>query len=131
MSLLSPKQRFTRHYELALVEELMAQARQECVGKPNAQAVADELTYFVNNVPRMQYGTFRQNGWFIGSGVVEAGCKTVIGARCKQSGMFWSEAGAENILALRCLHAGQRHDDFWKHRLNQHAKRNDPLALSE
>jgi len=112
------------------VEELLAQARQECVGKPNAQAVEDELTYFVNNVPRMQYGTFRRKGFFIGSGVIEAGCKTVIGTRCKQSGMFWSEPGAENILALRCIHSSRRLSEFWKYRLNDHATRNDSLALS-
>jgi hypothetical protein len=113
------------------VQSLVAETRRAATGTPQAEAVEKALGYFDRNLARMQYGTFRQNGWFIGSGVVEAGCKTVIGARCKQSGMFWSEAGAENILALRCLHAGQRHDDFWKHRLNQHAKRNDPLALSE
>ena len=78
----------------------------------------------------MQYGSFRAAGYFIGSGVVEAGCKTVIGARCKQSGMFWSLPGAENVLALRCISSSRRLDEFWKHRLNQHAKRNDTLSLS-
>ena len=78
----------------------------------------------------MQYGTFRAAGYFIGSGVVEAGCKTVIGGRCKQSGMFWSKSGAENILALRCLHSSRRMDEFWKHRLNSHAARNDCLPLA-
>lgn len=86
--------------------------------------------YFERNVERMQYGTFRKQGFFIGSGVVEAGCKAVIGARCKQSGMFWSQPGAEHILAFRCIHSSRRIDDFWKHRLNQHAKRNDALSLS-
>ena len=88
------------------------------------------MGYFVRNVDRMQYGTFRAAGYFIGSGVVEAGCKTVIGARCKHSGMFWSKDGTENILALRCLHASRRLDEFWKHRLNTHAARNDSLSLA-
>ncbi len=109
---------------------LIHQTRQACAGKAQAQAVAQELGYFERNFPRMQYGTFRAQGYFIGSGVVEAGCKTVIGARCKQSGMFWSQPGAENILALRCIHNSRRLDEFWKHRLNQHAKRNDSLKLS-
>jgi hypothetical protein len=113
------------------VESLIAETRQASAGTPQAQAVEEALGYFERNIPRMQYGTFRKNGWFIGSGVVEAGCKTVIGARCKQSGMFWSRPGAENVLALRCIHASRRHGEFWKHRLNQHAKRNDTLALSE
>jgi hypothetical protein len=92
--------------------------------------VEKELGYFVSNVKRMQYGTFRRNGFFIGSGVVEAGCKTVIGGRCKQSGMFWGKEGAENVLALRCIYSSRRLENFWKERLNDHAARNDCLALA-
>jgi hypothetical protein len=50
--------------------------------------VEKELGYFARNIQRMQSGTYRAKGHLIGSGVVEAGCKAVIGARCKQSGMF-------------------------------------------
>ena len=112
------------------VESLIRQTRNECEGRPNASAVETALGYFVRNVDRMQYGTFRAAGYFIGSGVVEAGCKTVIGGRCKQSGMFWSEPGARNILALRCIHSSRRLDEFWKHRLDRLAARNDSLALA-
>jgi hypothetical protein len=69
----------------------------------------------------MQYGTFRKQGLFIGSGVVEAGCRSVIGQRCKQSGMFWTEEGAAAVMALRCLNAGNRLNDFWHARLLQRA----------
>jgi len=112
------------------VGALIRETRQACLGQPQAQAVGEELGYFERNIQRMQYGSFRAAGYFIGSGVVEAGCKTVIGARCKQSGMFWSLPGAENVLALRCIHSSRRWDPFWKHRLNQHAKRNNSLSLS-
>jgi hypothetical protein len=112
------------------VASLIKETRQAAAGTPQAQVVAGALGYFERNVARMQYGTFRKNGYFIGSGVVEAGCKTVIGARCKQSGMFWSQPGAENVLALRCLQSSRRHNDFWKYRLNNHVKRNDALSLS-
>lgn len=112
------------------VETLIEQTRQECANKPNAQTVEEALHYFVNNISRMQYGTFRAAGYFIGSGVVEAGCKTVIGGRCKQSGMFWSEPGAQNILAFRCIHSSRRLDQFWKHRLNDRAAANDCLPLA-
>ena len=111
------------------VQSLIDETRAECVGKPNAPAVEEALHYFVTNVSRMQYGTFRAAGYFIGSGVVEAGCKTVIGGRCKQSGMFWSEPGAENILAFRCIHSSGRLEEFWKHRLNTKAALNDCLPL--
>jgi hypothetical protein len=112
------------------VEKLIAQMRLECTGKLQAEGVEKQLGYFVNNVARMQYGSFRRQGFFIGSGVVEAGCKTIIGSRCKQSGMFWGEPGAENILALRCIHASRRLDQFWKERLNNHVARNDSLAIA-
>jgi hypothetical protein len=112
------------------VESLIQETRDACEGQPQQAAVEKELGYFQGNIQRMQYGTFRKKGFFIGSGVVEAGCKTVIGARCKQSGMFWSEPGAENILALRCIHSSRRLGEFWKHRLHQHAKLNDSLSLS-
>jgi hypothetical protein len=112
------------------VQKLIDESRQESRGRPQETAVHAALGYFINNVERMQYGTFRKQGFFIGSGVVEAGCKTVIGTRCKQSGMRWSEPGAQNILALRCIHASRRTADFWKYRLNQHATRNDSLALA-
>jgi hypothetical protein len=82
------------------VENLIKETRRASAGTPQAQEVEEALGYFERNVGRMQYGTFRAQGYFIGSGVVEAGCKTVIGARCKQSGMFWSKPGAENILVL-------------------------------
>lgn len=111
------------------VQSLINETRKECAGEPQAQAVEEALGYFVRNVERMQYGTFRAAGYFIGSGVVEAGCKTVIGGRCKQSGMFWSEPGAENILALRCIHSSRRLEEFWKNRLNARAARNDCLPL--
>lgn len=111
------------------VEALIAETRRACAGQPQAPDVEKALHYFVTNVSRMQYGTFRKAGYFIGSGVVEAGCKTVIGARCKQSGMFWSEAGAENILALRCINSSRRLDEFWQHRLNALAPSNDARPL--
>jgi hypothetical protein len=112
------------------VQALIEEVRRECAGKPQAPAVEEALHYFVSNISRMQYGTFRAAGYFIGSGVVEAGCKTVIGGRCKQSGMFWSEPGAENILAFRCIHNSRRLDEFWKHRLNTRAAANDCLPLA-
>ena len=61
-----------------------------------------ELGYFLNNAPRMRYHWFRSRGLFVGSGVVEAGCKAVIGQRLKQSGMHWTVNGADSIITLRC-----------------------------
>jgi hypothetical protein len=67
--------------------------------------VDKELGYFLNNAPRMRYHWFRSRGLFVGSGVVEASCKTVVGQRLKQAGMHWTVPGADAIIALRCRDA--------------------------
>ncbi len=67
--------------------------------------VDKELGYFLNNAPRMRYLWFRSRGLFVGSGVVEARCKTVVGQRLKQAGMHWTIEGADAIIALRCREA--------------------------
>ena len=64
--------------------------------------------YFENDAPRMRYHWFRSRGLFTGSGVVEAGCKSVIGQRLKQSGMHWTVNGADAIIALRCREASSQ-----------------------
>ena len=74
---------------------------------------ATEFEYFYNNQHRMRYDHFRSVGLCVGSGVVEAGCRVVIGQRLKCSGMFWSLLGANTILALRCYLLSHRFDDFW------------------
>ena len=78
-----------------------------------------ELGYFLNNAPRMRYHWFRSRGLFVGSGVVEAGCKTVIGQRLKQSGMHWTVNGADSIITLRCAKASSQWEAICNHRHNQ------------
>jgi hypothetical protein len=78
-----------------------------------AELAAKEIGYFHNNQNRMLYGTYRALGFFYGSGVVEAGCKTVVGGRCKGSGMLWSELGATHVLDLRCSLFGNQFDQAW------------------
>lgn len=75
-----------------------------------------EIAYFTTHAHRTKYGEFRANGWFIGSGVIEAGCKTVVGRRLKQSGMFWSQRGGEDLVSLRCLILGPHFDAAWQGR---------------
>ncbi len=81
-----------------------------------AKTVANEAQYFERNADRMRYPAFRAQGLFVGSGVVEAGCKTVIGARLKCSGMFWTVRGANAIAALRCCRLSRRFEDYWADR---------------
>ena len=74
-----------------------------------------EFKYFRSNVNRMKYDEYRANGWFIGSGVIESGCKTVIGQRFKQSGMIWSLKGAKALLPLRTLYKSNRLEEFFSY----------------
>ena len=77
------------------------------------------LGYFEHNVPRMRYKWFRSRGLFVGSGVVESGCKAVIGQRLKLSGMRWTVTGADAIATLRCQQASRPEDRIWTPRHNQ------------
>ena len=84
---------------------------------PNPEVVEKirtEADYFERNAARMRYPGFRRQHLFVGSGVIEAGCKTVIGARLKQSGMFWTVRGANAIVALRCCQLNARFEDYWE-----------------
>ena len=78
--------------------------------------IRTESDYFERNAERMRYPKFRFHHLFVGSGVIEAGCKTVIGSRLKQSGMFWTVRGANAIIALRCCHLNGRFEDYWEAR---------------
>jgi hypothetical protein len=87
-------------YESEL-DTVLAEAR--AVADANLSSEAQrQINYLENHRTRMDYRRYRANGWFIGSGIVEAGCKHVVGQRLKQSGMFWTEPGAAAVLNLRC-----------------------------
>jgi Uncharacterised protein family (UPF0236) len=99
------------------IEKLVGALRAIHTTNPEvAEKIRIEADYFENNAERMRYPKFRRQHLFVGSGVIEAGCKTVIGARLKQSGMFWTVRGANAILALRCCHLNGRFEDYWEAR---------------
>jgi hypothetical protein len=74
------------------------------------------VEYFLRNLERIRYPEFHAQGLCTSTGVVEAGCKVVIGTRLKRSGMHWSESGANAIIALRCSKLNGRYEDFWERR---------------
>jgi hypothetical protein len=108
------------------MKKRVAQRGETCAD--TAQKIEEKIGYLENNKDKMKYGTFREQGLFYGSGVVEAGCRAVIGKRLKQSGMFWSQSGAENILALRCALMGNRWDECWDQINNSHQFRTRAAA---
>jgi hypothetical protein len=90
------------------IDGIAAAARKYPLAGVKKDEIDTALGYFENNAPRMRYHWFRQCGLFVGSGVVEASCKTVIGQRLKQSGMHWTTDGADSIIALRCREASSQ-----------------------
>jgi hypothetical protein len=81
-------------------------------GKKGAE-LSTALGYFEHNACRMHYAHYKKLGMFIGSGAVEAGCKSIVGQRCKLSGMRWTQEGATGILTLRCQESSGRWDETW------------------
>jgi hypothetical protein len=77
------------------------------------------IRYIWNNRRRMRYRKFHQQGFCTSTGVVEAGCKVVIGTRLKRAGMHWTVKGANAIIALRCSKLSGRFEDFWERRSDQ------------
>jgi len=95
---------------------VIAQAKADLPTRKQARKPAQkQIAYLVRNQSKMLYQTFRQAGYFIGSGVVEAGCKVVVGQRLKQSGMLWSLKGAAHLLTVRCALLSGWFENFWKH----------------
>lgn len=107
--------RWRAYLEVDQVGALIAEAKVllDQVGA-DAKETLKAIGYFEHNQTRMLYETFRAKGYFIGSGVVEAGCKTVIGQRVKQSGMLWSVNGAGNVLSMRCAVMNGEFESFWE-----------------
>jgi hypothetical protein len=99
------------------IEKLVVSLRSIRSTNPEvSEKIRIEADYFERNAERMRYPRFRRQHLFIGSGVIEAGCKTVIGSRLKQSGMFWTVRGANAIVALRCCYLNGRFEDYWEAR---------------
>ena len=98
------------------IEDFVASLRSGEASHPGlAEDIRTEVNYFEGNKERMRYPKFRNQGLFVGSGVIEAGCKTVLG-RLKRSGMFWTVRGANAIIALRCCQLSGKFEDYWEAR---------------
>jgi hypothetical protein len=107
--------RWRAYLEVDQVQALMAEATRWLAHPAAAvEQARKQIGYFDTNQSRMLYGSYRSEGYFIGSGVIEAGCKTVVGQRVKQSGMLWSVSGADNVLSVRCAVMNGVFDGFWQ-----------------
>jgi hypothetical protein len=113
------KERLRKHWEKLLdkgkLQTILREAHSRMPRNGNRRKkLKREIGYFQNNAHRMRYHQFRKQNLFVGSGVVEAGCKSVIGKRLKQSAMQWTVRGANAIIALRCCYLSGRIEEFWE-----------------
>jgi hypothetical protein len=97
------------------IGQVLAAARRRLkdLGTSPPDPLEKQIAYFEHHQDKMRYKTYRQQGLFYGSGVIEGGCKSVIGQRLKESGMFWTETGATSILNLRLALKSNRWDECW------------------
>ena len=82
----------------------------------NPEEVITAIQYFQTNRNRMLYASFKRHGYFVGSGVIEAGCKTVVWSAHQT---VWNVAGAQNVLSVRCAVLGHIYENFWTDKHSQ------------
>lgn len=116
--LLRYRKRWWTYLDWGLTSNIIKEARRNLPEGPQTKKeTLKEISYLRKNKNRMRYAEFRRQGLFIGSGVVEAGCKSIIAQRLKRSGMEWTVRGANAIISLRCMSVSNRFEDYWAERV--------------
>lgn len=87
------------------------------------RALESAIRYMARNRAYMQYDVFLEQGYPIGTGVVEGACRNLVRDRMELVGMHWTQEGAEAILALRAIKLNGDWEPFWKHRVAQERQR--------
>jgi len=112
------KTRLYQGHAEQLAQHLTQAAARGAEAQPQkAEALQTEAGYFLTNQRRMQYMQMREDGWPIGSGMVESGCKQ-FKHRFAGPGMRWSRAGAERLIPIRTAIMSNRFDAIWNRAFN-------------
>jgi hypothetical protein len=101
-------------------ELLLAELRRLQAAYPTDATLSQTLAYLEKRQPQLNYPYFRQQGWPIGSGMVESANKLVVEARLKGAGMHWQRSHVDAMLGLRNIVCNKRWPQEWpkiKHRL--------------
>ena len=118
------KWRFKLKYEEGDVEGLLRSIayyrKKRSLPAARGKALGKQVGFFKRNKKRMNYHEHVANGWPIGSGPVEAACKTIVKARLCQSGMRWSREGGGRVLTLRVLKESNQWNSAWEHYQSEH-----------
>lgn len=107
------KYRHILRHEKQGVQKIIAHLRYQCKKYPKKETLKTELNYFKNNRHRCNYAVLADANLPIGSGIVEATCKTLVSQRLKRSGMCWKMQGGQAILTFRGLLLSQLFDEGW------------------
>ena len=99
------------------VKDLLDLIKKTPCKKGKEKKLEDAMGYFSSNMDRMDYGAFSACGIFVGSGVIEAGCKVIVGNRMKNAGMHWTKDNADKMINLRCA---IRNGEFFDSYLHEH-----------
>lgn len=103
-----------------LLQELKAKSTELAEQAP--EVLRETMTYFTNNLKRMNYADYQKMGYPIGSGVTEAACKTLVKQRFSASGMRWNLAPTQRLLLLRAIVLTEgRWEQFWKYETKKRA----------
>jgi hypothetical protein len=108
------------------VVEVLEQASQREQDVP-----AQVARYFRRNVEAMDYARYLARGWPIASGVIEGACRHLVKDRCEASGMRWSRAGAEHLLALRAVEVNGDWEAYHRYRRQERHLRLYGRSLEE
>ena len=96
------------------IREVVARIRTLETQNPEVRETLErEAGYFQKHAKHMRYQAFREKGYMIGSGVIESVCQHIVGKRCPQASMRWTEQGLNTILEWRCLLKNKTWDNYW------------------
>ena len=94
-------------------QDILVELRQLQQQHPQMEILAENLAYLEKREAQMQYPHFQEQGWPIGSGMVESANKLVVEARLKGAGMHWERSHVNPMLALRNIVCSDRWTDEW------------------
>jgi hypothetical protein len=107
----------------AVITALEAEGKDPACTVTQRQVVRRTVGYYRRNRPYMCYDEYLAQGWPIGTGVVEGACRHLVKDRMEQSGMRWTQDGAQGVLDLRAVRINGHWDRYWQfHRHQQHQR---------
>jgi hypothetical protein len=107
----------------AVIQTLESQAQDPALASSQREALNTTIGYYRHNLPHMHYDQYLARGWPIGTGVVEGTCGHLVKDRMEQSGMRWTQSGAQAILDLRAVRVNDDRDEYQRFRRQRQHQR--------